>query len=350
MKAATAPKRGKTSLRPRLEDLAAACGVSVATVSRALSGGKGVRPDLAERIHQLARDTHYALPSGLAGRRIFVLASAAAMEDISRSQFTREVMQGLEERGTLLRASVESRAIPTSDPERRALIEAARDPSVAGLLLLTVDDEELLTVARGLDKPVVLINGDDPMMRLSSVAPSNRAAAALATDHLVRLGHRRILFLMRRGRRTIERRLEGWRDRLWPGRPHDPDLVVEEADWLPDLAAQAIEARIGARGGCDFTAVLAAGDSLAVGAMQALARAGVAVPGQVSVMGMDGLPQGAFFTPALSAVAMPMREIGAAAVDLLRDLGTGPELPARRIELACTLLLRASCGPAPCAP
>lgn len=347
MTAANARKRPKTTLRPRLEDLAAACGVSVATVSRALAGGRGVRRELADRILHLARETHYALPSGLAGRRIFVLASPAAMEDFARSQFTREVMEGLQERGTLLRATVESRAIGASDGERRSLIDAARDDSVAGLLLLTVDDEELLTAARGLEKPVVLINGDDPMMRLSSVAPSNRAAAALATDHLVRLGHRRILFLMRRGRRTIERRLEGWRDRLWPGRTHDPDMVVEVADWLPDLAAAAIQARIEARGGCDFTAILAAGDSLAIGAMQALARAGVAVPDQVSVMGMDGLPQGAFFTPALSAVAMPMREIGAAAVDLLRDLGTGPELPARRIELACTLLLRASCGPAP---
>ncbi|QYK42716.1 MAG: LacI family DNA-binding transcriptional regulator [Paracoccaceae bacterium] len=344
----TAPKgkRGKASRRVRLEDLAAASGVSVATVSRALSGGAGVRPDLAERLQRMARDFSYATPSPLAGRRIFVLASPAAMEDYSRSQFTLNVMQGLEERAALQRAVVEARAIGSTDEERRALTEAADDDQVAGLLFLTLDDEDMLAGARGFPKPVVLVNGDDPSMLLSSVAPSNRAAAALATDHLMRLGHRRILFLMRRGRRTIQRRLEGWGDRMFPGGAHDPDLVLGVADWLPDLAAEAIRARVAARG-LDFTAVLAAGDSLAMGAMQGLAAMGIAVPGQVSVMGMDGLPQGAFLNPPLTAIEMPMREIGAVAVDLLRDLGAGQHLPARRIELACRLLDRGSCGPAP---
>jgi DNA-binding LacI/PurR family transcriptional regulator len=79
--------------------------------------------------------------------------------------------------------------------------------------------------------------------------------------------------------------------------------------------------------------------------MQALAEAGIDVPGRVSVMGMDGLPQGAFHNPALTAIAMPMRDIGAASVDLLRDLQSGLPLPARRIELACHLIERGSCAP-----
>ncbi|MES2845381.1 MAG: LacI family DNA-binding transcriptional regulator [Pseudomonadota bacterium] len=337
-------KRGKISRRIRMEDLAQSCGVSIATVSRALSGGAGVRPEVVDIIQRAAQDFSYAMPSSLAGQTIMVLASAAAMVDYSRSQFTLNVMQGLEERAGFLRAHVVTRAIGTPDEERLALQQAQVDPGIAGLLFLTLDDEEMLAPIRGFAKPVALVNGDDPLMQLSSIAPSNRAAAALATDHLRALGHRRILFLMRRGRRTIERRFEGWRDRMFPGRDHNPGLVVEVSDWLPDLAAQAIRDRL-ARQGCDFTAILAAGDVLALGAMQALTESGIDVPGRVSVMGMDGLPQGAFHNPALTAIAMPMRDIGAAAVDLLRDLQSGLPLPARRIELACHLIERGSCAP-----
>ncbi|WP_103333843.1 LacI family DNA-binding transcriptional regulator [Pseudotabrizicola formosa] len=337
-------KSGKPSRRIRLDDLAKACDVSIATVSRALSGTPGVRPDLVEKIQRKAQEFRYALPSTLAGQRLLILASRAAMEDYARSQFTLNVMQGIEERARLLRAEVITEAITSTEQERQALALAATDPRVTGLLFLTLDDEDMLTAARRFRKPVVLVNGDDPLMQLSSVAPSNRAAASMATDYLMRLGHRRILFLSRRGRRTIERRAEGWRDRMTlGGAAFDPGLQVDVADWLPDHAAKALRDRVSAKG-LDFTAVLCAGDSLALGAMQGLASLGISVPDQVSVLGMDGLAQGAFFSPALTVLEIPMRHIGSAAVDLLRDLSLGAHLPARRIELACRLVERKSCA------
>ncbi len=340
MRVTPAGKRAKATRRIRLEDLALACSVSVATVSRALSGAGGVRPDLAERIQRKAQEFRYALPSTLAGQRLLVVASPAAMEDYARSQFTLNVMQGIEERARLLRAEVGTLALGPTAEDRAALAQAAE--GVSGLLFLTLDDAATLAAALALARPVVLVNGDDPSMRLSSVAPSNRAAAALAVDHLMRLGHRRILFVTRPGRRTIERRMEGWRDRMGA---YDPSLLVEVADWEPALAAQALTRRIAA--GADFTAILCASDSLAFGVLTALAALGLRVPQDISVMGMDGLAQGAFTTPPLSAIEMPMRHIGAAAVDLLRDLQTGGAMPARRIELACRLLERGSVGPAP---
>ncbi|MDO8882542.1 MAG: LacI family DNA-binding transcriptional regulator [Pseudotabrizicola sp.] len=343
-------KSGKPSRRIRLDDLATACGVSIATVSRALSGAPGVRPELVEKIQRKAQEFRYALPSTLSGQRLLILASPAAMEDYARSQFTLNVMQGIEEQAKLLRAAVMTQPITSTEQERQTLAEVANDPSVAGLLFLTLDDEDMLTAARASRKPVVLVNGDDPLMQLSSVAPSNRAAATMATDYLMRLGHRRILFLSRRGRRTIERRFEGWRDRMTLGGVAlDAGLQIDVADWLPDCAAQAVKDRI-QRHGVDFSAVLCASDSLAMGCMQGLASLGLSVPGDVSVLGMDGLAQGAFFTPPLTAIEMPMRHIGAAAVDLLRDLSFGAHMPARRIELACRLIERQSCGPVKASP
>jgi len=149
---------------------------------------------------------------------------------------------------------------------------------------------------------------------------------------------------MRPGRRTIMRREEGWRDALaHHGLPHPDDLVMKVTDWLPELARQAVCDRLHRRG-LDFTAVLTAGDSLAVGAMTALQQAGYRVPQDVSVMGMDDLPQAAFLDPPLTTVHIPARELGTTAIDLLREIGTGLPALARRIELACHIVERQSVG------
>ncbi|MFZ2102924.1 MAG: substrate-binding domain-containing protein, partial [Oricola sp.] len=144
----------------------------------------------------------------------------------------------------------------------------------------------------------------------------------------------------------IERRYEGWRDVLAAaGVPDIDDLVVEVEDWLPELASAAIARRIGERG-LDFTAILTAGDSLAYGAIRGLENAGLAVPRDVSVLGMDDLPLSAFCNPPLSTMHIPKREIGAAALSLLLDDLSMANQPARRVELACRLVLRESTAPA----
>ena len=338
-------KRGKKSRRVRLEDIAAACGVSLSTASRALAGEKGVRPEIRQQVLEAAKLANYVVPTAVAGQKIILAASSAAMIDYVRNQFTLYVLDGLRERAQALGLEIVTRAIADKNDELVVLKEAREDPQVAGLLFLTVDDEGMLAATRGFDKPVVLVNGDDAFMRLSSVTPCNRSSARLAADHLLDLGHTRILFLMRPGRRTIERRYEGWKDALLHrSLAVDEDLVVPVEDWLPELAMQAIAARIAARG-LDFTAVLAAGDSLAVGAMMGVQQMGFTVPGDVSVVGMDDLPQAAFLNPPLTTMHIPMREIGSTAVDLLRDDLSGLPMPPRRVELACHLVERSSTGP-----
>ncbi|MBV0911801.1 LacI family transcriptional regulator [Rhodobacteraceae bacterium ASV31] len=328
-----------TKRRVTLDDLAARCGVSPATVSRALSDRPGVRPDLRARVREAAQSLGYALPSKLKGQRVTLVASEAAMADYARNQFTLHVLEGLRARAEArgLELEIRTAAVPFE-----ATFAAARD--TAGYLLLSPETDAQIEALAALGVPAVIINSDDPMMRLSSVAPCNRTAAALATDRLIALAHRDILFLTRPGRRTIARRREGWAERMRAeGLCADNSRVIEVSDWLPALAAEAVAARVAA--GRDFTAILAAGDSLATGALLGLARAGVDVPGEVSVMGFDGLPQCDLQSPPLSALEIPMQAIGALALDLLSDTLSMPDLPPRRVELACRIVERGSTGP-----
>lgn len=335
-------KRAKPSRKIRLEDIAARCGVSLSTASRALSGEKGVRPDIRAQITDMAKALNYVIPLSLTAKKVVLAASSAAMIDYMRNQFTAQVLEGLHTRAEALGIEIVTQPIVDGDNIIDPLRDALADNNIAGFLFLTLDDEDVLTLTRDFIKPVVLINGDDPLMRLSSVTPCNRSATHMATEYLQALGHERILFMMRRGRRTIERRFEGWRDAMQKhGIADIQDLIVEVEDWLPELATKAITQRISARG-LDFSAVLTAGESLAAGAMLGVQQAGLTVPHDVSVMGMDDLPQAAFYNPPLTTIHIPMREIGASALDLLLDSVGGPARPARRIELACHIVERRS--------
>lgn len=329
----------------RLADIAAHCNVSLSTVSRALSGTPGVKPEVRELILATAREKNYHQPISMAGRRVAVLASASAMIDYQRNQFTTYVLEGIRARAAALDMELMTRGVSGSEGEAAFLAEAAEDESLSGLLFLTVDDYQLLSDARAIGKPIVLVNGDDPTMQFSSVAPHNRGAAAVATRHLISLGHRRILFCTRSGRRTIQRRRDGWHDELPEElRATSADLVAEAEDWTPDAARAAIKSAIEA--GIEFTAVLCAADTLAIGAIHALQEAGLSVPDDVSVVGIDGLPQGELVEPALTSVHVPMRSIGEAAVDLIREHFVDAGYIARRLELSCRLIVRSSDGPA----
>ncbi|MCB1331933.1 MAG: LacI family DNA-binding transcriptional regulator, partial [Maritimibacter sp.] len=331
---------GLATRRARISDIADRLGVSSATVSRAISGRGYVRADLAEKIRAVAVELNYGLPDLNVGRRVLLAASNDAMVDFQRAQFTTHVLDGLRQRAAALGIEIDQRRI---DPAGRLdeIADTMREPDVTGTLLLTVDDA-LLDAAHALPGPVVLVNSDDPDMRLSSVTPCNRSAAALAAKHLTGLGHERILFLTKPGRRTIQRRLEGLRDVLGPR--FDPGLVVEATDWTVEAAESAMTQALEA--GLDFSAVLAAGDVLAAGALLGLHAAGLDVPKDVSLVGIDGLPQGEYLSPALTSVVIPMHAVGAFSLDLLlnaaRFAGTTIDRPASRIELACTLAERDS--------
>ncbi|HEX9595378.1 MAG TPA: substrate-binding domain-containing protein, partial [Anaerolineales bacterium] len=115
--------------------------------------------------------------------------------------------------------------------------------------------------------------------------------------------------------------------------------------FLPDLGEQAMLGWLGEHGGLNgVTAIFCAADNLALGVMNALERAGIKMPGEVSIVGFDGVALGEFTNPPLTTVAVPLQHMGVAALNLLEQRIVNVTLspPAHRLELGCRLIIRKS--------
>nr|WP_269142372.1 LacI family DNA-binding transcriptional regulator [Mangrovicoccus algicola] len=196
-------------------------------------------------------------------------------------------------------------------------------------------------------RPSVLLFGLDPSSRISSVGIGNTYATALGAQHLLDLGHRDILLLSWPGRFTIRRREAGFREAMREAGIGDAGMRILR---LPGFAPEDVDRGFGAwlaeQGPrLPVTAVLCLSDNIAIRAMQCLRRAGIDVPGEVSVMGFDDSFAGQMSDPPLSSIRPPLEDI---AITALEELELALRRPgshlARRIELGCQISHRDSCA------
>jgi DNA-binding LacI/PurR family transcriptional regulator len=180
-----------------------------------------------------------------------------------------------------------------------------------------------------------------------AIGIDQRGGGAAATRHLLELGHRTVHHLAGpQDYLDALWRTEGWRDTLRAAGAPVPH--PQFGDWSARSGHAAMRRLLAADPG--LTAVFVGNDQMALGALRALDAAGRAVPGDVSVVGFDDIPEAEFFGPPLTTVRQGFTEAGRRAVAMLMDLispagdgATVVEEPLVRTEL----LVRASTGPAP---
>lgn len=175
-----------------------------------------------------------------------------------------------------------------------------------------------------------------------SIGPDNRTGGRIATQHLINHGCRRILHLAGLSEsKEAEARMVGYRDALQAaGLPFDP-LLVHHADFSLMLSEEIVHALLQAHG--DFDGIFAANDMMAMGAINALKRAGLRVPDDIPVIGFDDSVISATFDPPLTSVRQSIFQIGWEGVRLLANLQPAESLPPR-IELPVQFIVRESCG------
>ena len=314
-----------------IRDVAQHAGVSVATVSRILSGTYPSAPATRAKVLRAVRELDYvanAHARGLAGVRP---KSVAIVVNSVVSPHYAHVAQGVHEE-----AAREGRlcivGTTGGDPERElAAIRLMRQEQAEAVILvgnIVVDDayrERMANYALALAKAgsQLVLCGRPPLgpdVPAIVVEYDNTAGAHAITSHLLSAGHRRILFLGRRtGYTTPDSRIAGYRAALAAYRvPHDPDLEAD-GTMVRDEGYRMMRERLD-REPRDFTAVFAGNDLIAAGARDALRERGLRIPDDVSMVGFDDLPPAADVD--LTTVHVPHEELGRTAVRLALRSGT----------------------------
>ncbi|HYG05006.1 MAG TPA: LacI family DNA-binding transcriptional regulator [Stenotrophomonas sp.] len=342
----------KEQNRIRIEDVAAAAGVSMKTVSRVFNYEPNVRPDTREKVESAARALNYRPnPSArsLASNRSYLIAllydnpsSNYIMEiiggvlDACRSRHYSMMLQPMDDGG--------ADAADGAGEGYRARVENVLAQYRPDGMILTppiTDDDALLDWLHAERMPYASIS---PRRRTGQIGATldEREAAAELVSHVASLGHTRIGHITgHRSHGARAWRLDGYRDALHrAGLPFDPSLVVEGefsfdsgiegARTLLDLAAPP-------------TAIFAANDDTAAGVIYEAEERGLRIPRDLSVFGFDDMPMARQIWPSLTTVRQPSHEMGRiAAEQLLAHIGDAQR--GELIKVPYEMRLRRSTG------
>ncbi|WP_293911340.1 LacI family DNA-binding transcriptional regulator [Deinococcus sp.] len=334
---------GEAARALTIRDVARHAGVSISTVSRVMNG-KRVRPELEQAVQQVLSDLNFR-PSAVARSMVNGTTQTVGVlvEDISSAYYA-ELIKGIE---GVLEKTGHHPLFKSSHWNVEFEEEALRvflDHNVDAIIVVggLLPEARLAALVGRL--PLVIV-GRSGLSRVSLslgaalLTLDQRGGAALATRHLIELGHRQIVHLC--GRPTQEdalARLQGYRDAMAAhGLEVRPEWVLE-GDFLEVVAYRAMLGLVERK--LPFTAVFAANDQMAFGANLALHRKGLRVPDDVSLIGFDDLPVSAYMVPPLTTVRQPAQQLGEAAARAAHDLmnHTSPVLA----QLQLNLVLRES--------
>jgi LacI family transcriptional regulator len=334
-----------------ITEVARLAGVSAATASRVVSSSDyPVSAATRERVLEAARTLDYvpnALARGLLKSRVPVIA--VIVHDITDPYFS-EVVRGVEDG-----ASAAGYLVITCSSER----DAERERSYVRLLR-SIRAAAIVFAGSGLDEPeaneeierhLAAMRADGAaVVHLSphalgepEVSVDNVAGIAGMVAALVALGHPRIAFLA--GPRSLfvaRERLAGYRRGLAEAGIAFDDRLVVHTTFDRDGGALGVDTLRAA--GTPFTAIAAANDLLALGALGRLAELGVAVPEDVSVAGFDDISTAAMTAPSLSTVRLPLRELGRRGFEHADRLLAGDDPDP--VLLPTAVILRESTAPA----
>lgn len=309
---------GKGRGRASAADVARLAGVSSATVSRVLNMPQRVDPATRQRVADAIAKLRY-LPHGAARtlrsqRSKLVGAVVPSFDYALYARTTSALQRRLGERGYSLVLAEHHYDLADELRITNQLVQHGVDAFV----FVGLDhDPALFSMLEDYGRPYVLTWGVDGARRYPSVGFDNRRATYEMTRHLLGLGHRRFGLISApvEGNDRARERGAGVRAALG-----EAGLDLVQAEFGPISLAWAAEAmgRLLAMPPTGRpTAVIATNDVFAVGAMQACRDAGVQVPRQVSITGVDSTDLGATQTPPLTSIRTPIVEIGAAAADQL---------------------------------
>lgn len=327
-----------------IKEVAALAGVSSATITRVLQGDPHVSPETRKKVQEVLSRTGYqvnAIAQSLRTKRVATVAHV--LHSLFPNPFYAYVARGLQREAAVLGYEVVVYIAEYSPKLEREAVQAALRRRVDALIFTTPLDATNVALAANSGLRVVQVERPTGVTT-GAVTVDNYSGAKEATEHLISLGHRAISFIGEKpqGSYVELERLNGYLDAM-----HQAELrsnVVLGKYFAPEGDFEALgrsyaEEVLAQRE--PPTAIFAASDVLAAGVLQVLHARGIKVPSEVSVVGFDDT-YAPVLTPALTTVAVPTAELGAAALRcaVVRPFDDD-------VKLGTQLVVRASTGPAP---
>lgn len=324
--------------RVTITDVARTAGVSVATVSKVINGRYGVAASTFSRVQEVIDQLGYEsslVARSLRSHRTHVIGILVAEFEPFSAEILKGAATALSDTGYELLAYTGGQQGRGAGWERRYLSRLS-GTLIDGAVLVTPT-----VVDADAEVPVVAIDPHAGPTGLPTVDSDNLAGAVLATEHLLALGHRRIAFVG--GRADLEssrlREVGFHQAHAAAGVPVDPALV-RSGDYRKEPTREPVRELLTLPD--PPTAIFAANDLSAIATLEVAAELGRSVPGDLSVIGFDDIPESALTAPPLTTVHQPIQQMGAAAITLLISLMDGTPVDRTHVRLPTSLVRRGS--------
>ena len=338
--------RAPTRPRATIKDVARACGVAPSTVSNALSGSGYVRDDTRAQVLDAAKRLGYRASSVARGLRMQRSWSVGLLlADIANPWFP-ELVRGVED--VLWSAQINLVLCNTDYQAEKedAYLRHLLDKRVDGLILASTGAESPAVPrlqAEGV--PLVMLNRRHGSVATDYVGMDNKGGVAAAVKHLVELGHRRIAFIAGRiSSSAANERREGYLLAMAEHVGPAPAELMAQGDYSIVSGFEAARRLLTLTS--RPTAIVSANDFMAYGAIDAITRAGMSVPKDMSVTGFDDILVSGLSLIGLTTVRPPTWKLGATAAELLlQRVGKKGVASRESIILPSELVVRATTGP-----
>lgn len=331
-----------------LLDVARIAGVHVSTASRALDPeqSKLVSGRTAERVRRVAADLGYRPNLFARGLRNSKTMSVGVLLPDITNPFFPPIVRGVEDE--LGQAGYTVLLGNTDNDDRRELelVRSLLARRVDGFVLTSTHGPDALAPVIMSKRPAVMVNRAVSGLGIPQVVADNEAASRRIARHLLDLGHRRFAEIAGpAGLSTSTSRHSGLVHELeLAGVALDKDLSVTPGAFSVEGGMAATRQLLEA--GKKFTAVVAANDLLALGAMEVLVAEGLRIPEDVSVVGFNDVPFADWFAIPLTTMRVPGHEMGRRAAQILRTMMQGDRDVPQSTEVRAELVVRKSTGPA----
>jgi LacI family transcriptional regulator len=328
----------------RIDDVAQKCGLSIATVSRALDGAKSVSRSSRDKVLQAVAELNYTpneLARGLARNKSNIIG--IVVSDIS-TFFSSTILSTIEKQATQAGHSLMVCNILEDLEKEKKYIRTFEQMRVQGIILMHEGmDSELLQMLEHIKVPIVCSSVRLKQMNISCVIVDDEQATYDAVTYLISMGHKRIAYFGFISENTSigRTRYDGYRRALQEsGIVIDKDLIFTGGMDLEN-GYQFMHELVNRRNSA--TAVFSGSDDLAIGALSCANDIGVKIPEEISIVGFDNSKITPFIRPALTTVSQSFEDLGIRTIELLEEHIQNPHKEPIEIIIPHFLQIRQSC-------